>query len=379
MEHVDCVVVGAGVIGLACARALALAGRDVLILEAADTFGSGISSRSSEVIHAGLYYPTNSLRARVCLAGREALYTYCAERHIAHRRVGKLLVATDEAQRPRLEAIAAQAQTNGIDGLQHLNGAEAMLLEPALRCVSALLSPDTGIIDSHGLMLALLGDAEAAGATLVTRAPVTRVECQADGFMLEVGGAEAMHLQARSLINAAGLGAVPLARQLAGFPADLLPTHHYARGNYFALQGRSPFSRLIYPIPETAGLGVHLTLDLGGQARFGPDVEWIAEPDYQVDPARAAAFYTAIRRYWPDLPDGALQPAYAGVRPKIHGPGEAVADFMLLGPREHGLAGLVQLFGIESPGLTSCLALGDAVGTALAFTRHRRAHQAKQV
>jgi L-2-hydroxyglutarate oxidase LhgO len=365
MEGVDCVVVGAGVVGLACARALALAGHDVLILEAANTFGSGISSRSSEVIHAGLYYPTNSLRARLCVTGRDALYAYCAERHIQHRRVGKLLVATGEAQRPRLDAIAAQAKANGVGKLQPLSGAEAMALEPALTCVAALLSPDTGIIDSHALMLALLGDAEAAGASLVTRSPVEGAECRADGFVLELGGTEPMRLHARSLVNAAGLGAVPLARRLAGFPAALVPTPRYARGNYFALQGRSPFSRLIYPIPEAAGLGVHLTLDLGGQARFGPDVEWIAEPGYKVDPARAAAFYPAIRRYWPGLPDGALQPAYAGVRPKIHGPDEAAADFMLLGPREHGLAGLVQLFGIESPGLTCSLALAEAVRAAL--------------
>jgi L-2-hydroxyglutarate oxidase LhgO len=365
MEGVDCVVVGAGVVGLACARALALAGRDVLILEAANTFGSGISSRSSEVIHAGLYYPTNSLRARLCVTGRDALYAYCAERHIQHRRVGKLLVATGEAQRPRLDAIAAQAKANGVGKLQPLSGAEAMALEPALTCVAALLSPDTGIIDSHALMLALLGDAEAAGASLVTRSPVEGAECRADGFVLELGGTEPMRLHARSLVNAAGLGAVPLARRLAGFPAALVPTPRYARGNYFALQGRSPFSRLIYPIPEAAGLGVHLTLDLGGQARFGPDVEWIAEPGYKVDPARAAAFYPAIRRYWPGLPDGALQPAYAGVRPKTHGPDEAAADFMLLGPREHGLAGLVQLFGIESPGLTCSLALAEAVRAAL--------------
>lgn len=365
MEGVDCVVVGAGVVGLACARALALAGRDVLILEAADTFGSGISSRSSEVIHAGLYYPTNSLRARLCVAGRDALYAYCAERHIQHRRVGKLLVATGEAQRPRLDAIAAQARANGVGKLQPLSGAEAMALEPALSCVGALLSPDTGIIDSHALMLALLGDAEAAGTSLVTRTPVEGAECRANGFVLELGGTAPMRLHARSLINAAGLGAVRLAHRLAGFPAALVPTPRYARGNYFALQGRSPFSRRIYPIPEAAGLGVHLTLDLGGQARFGPDVEWIAEPGYKIDPARAAAFYPAIRRYWPGLPDGALQPAYAGVRPKIHGPDEAAADFMLLGPREHGFAGLVQLFGIESPGLTCSLALAEAVCAAL--------------
>ena len=361
----DCVVIGAGVIGLACARALARAGREVLILEAAETFGTGISSRSSEVIHAGLYYPAGSLRARLCRPGREALYAWCAERHVPHRRVGKLVVATSAAQLPVLDNIARQARANGVTGVRRLDAAEARSLEPALRCVGALLSPDTGIVDSHALMLSLLADAEAAGATLATHAPVESIECRADGHVLGVGGAEPMHLRASVVINAAGLGAVPLARQMGGFPADLVPTARYARGNYFALQGRSPFTHLIYPVPESAGLGVHLTLDLGGQARFGPDVEWVDAPGYQVDPARAEAFYPAVRRYWPGLPDGALVPAYAGIRPKIHGPDEPAADFMLLGPADHGVPGLVQLFGIESPGLTSCLALADAVRDAL--------------
>jgi len=362
----DCVVIGAGVIGLACARALARAGREVLILEAAETFGTGISSRSSEVIHAGLYYPAGSLRARLCRPGREALYAWCADRHVPHQRVGKLVVATSAAQLPVLDDIARQARANGVASVQRLDAAEARALEPALSCVGALLSPDTGIVDSHALMLSLLADAEAAGATLVTHAPVQSVECGTDGHVLEVGGAGPMRLHTARLINAAGLGAVPLAKRMRGFPAGLLPTAHYARGNYFALQGRSPFKRLIYPVPESAGLGVHLTLDLAGQARFGPDVEWVDAPGYQVAPARAAAFYPAVRRYWPDLPDGALVPAYAGIRPKIHGPNEPAADFMLLGPQAHGLPGLVQLFGIESPGLTSCLALADAVLEALA-------------
>ena len=361
----DCVVIGAGVIGLACARALARAGREVLILEAAETFGTGVSSRSSEVIHAGLYYPAGSLRARLCRPGREALYAWCAERHVPHRRVGKLVVATSAAQLPILDDIARQARANGVTGVRRMDAAEARSLEPAPRCVGALLSPDTGIVDSHALMLSLLADAEAAGAALATHAPVESIECRADGHVLGVGGAEPMRLRASVVINAAGLGAVPLARQMDGFPADRVPTARYARGNYFALQGRSPFTHLIYPVPESAGLGVHLTLDLGGQARFGPDVEWVDEPGYQVDPARAEAFYPAVRRYWPGLPDGALVPAYAGIRPKIHGPDEQAADFMLLGPADHGVPGLVQLFGIESPGLTSCLALADAVRDAL--------------
>ena len=361
MEHVDCVVIGAGVVGLACARALAQAGREVLILEAAERFGSGISSRSSEVIHAGLYYPTNSWRARLCVTGRQALYAYCAERPIPHRRTGKLLVATDYAQLPQLDAIASRAAANGVTGLRRLHADEAIALEPQLRCVGALLSPDTGIIDSHALMLSLLGDAEAAGATLVTHSPVLRGERNGDGFVLEVGGNAGMKLRARSVVNAAGLGAIPLARHFDGLAAARLPKAHFAKGNYFMLQGKAPFRHLIYPIPEAAGLGVHLTLDLGGQARFGPDVEWMDTPDYGVTPTRAESFYPAVRRYWPGLPDGALLPAYAGVRPKIHGPEEAAADFMLLGPREHGAPGLVELFGIESPGLTSCLALADAV------------------
>ncbi|NML24288.1 NAD(P)/FAD-dependent oxidoreductase [Zoogloea dura] len=361
LERVDCVVVGAGVIGLACARALARQGHEVLILEAAASWGSGISSRSSEVIHAGLYYPAGSLRARLCVPGRDALYAYCAEKHVAHRRVGKLLVATDSAQLPRLDAIARQAEHNGVSGLKYLDPAQARALEPALHCAGALLSPDTGIIDSHGLMLALLGDAEAHGASLATHAPVLGGRVHSDGFVLEVDGASPLTLHARKLVNAAGLGALPLARQLTGLRHETLPQPRYARGNYFALQGKSPFSHLIYPVPEAAGLGVHLTLDLGGQARFGPDVEWVDSPGYRVDPARAEAFYPAVRRYWPGLPDGALVPAYAGIRPKIHGPDEPAADFRVMGPAEHGLPGLVQLFGIESPGLTCCLALADHV------------------
>ncbi|MBI4984308.1 MAG: NAD(P)/FAD-dependent oxidoreductase [Rhodocyclales bacterium] len=361
MERIDCVVIGAGVVGLAVARALALAGREVLIVEAADAIGTGISARNSEVIHAGLYYAAGSLKARCCVAGRRALYAYCASHGIPHRRCGKLLVATTDAQVAGLETIAAQARANGVENLQRLTAAEAMALEPEVRCVAALLSPDTGIVDSHALMLALLGDAERHGAVLALRAPVAGGAVLASGLVLDIGGDAPLQLAARTVINCAGLGAQRVAANLRGLAAAHVPPLHLAKGNYFTLAGRAPFSRLVYPVPEAGGLGVHLTLDLGGQARFGPDVEWIAHEDYRVEPTRGDAFYAAIRRYWPRLPDGALQPGYAGIRPKLGGPQSAAADFRIDGPPQHGVAGLVNLFGIESPGLTSALALADYV------------------
>ncbi|MCE1184082.1 MAG: NAD(P)/FAD-dependent oxidoreductase [Rhodocyclales bacterium] len=366
MEQLDAVVIGAGVVGLACARALAQAGREVLILESAAQFGTGISSRSSEVIHAGLYYPAGSWRARCCMAGRARLYAYCAARGIAHRRLGKLVVATDTAQTPALATLARQAAALGVP-VELLSAPQAQALEPALRCVAALHSPETGIIDSHALMQALLADAEAAGAQLVCHAPVAGGQTRpGGGLVLQVGGIHQMEIAARQVVNAAGLGALPLARRWHGLDPKRLPASHYARGNYFALSGKAPFQRLIYPLPEPGGLGIHLTLDLGGQARFGPDVEWLDAPgsagfDYRVAPARAARFYPAIRRYWPELPDQALQPAHAGIRPKIHAPHEPAADFCLQGPQTHGHPGLVELFGIESPGLTSSLALAEVV------------------
>lgn len=366
MERIDCAVIGAGVIGLAVARELAMRGREVLILEAEGAFGTGISARNSEVIHAGIYYPAGSLKARLCVAGRALLYAYCTERGIDHRRCGKLIVAGGDDQCAQLDGIAARARANGVDDLQWLNGAQARMLEPALTCRAALLSPSTGIIDSHGLMLSLLGDAERAGAVLALQSRVLGGRVCAEGIRLDVAsdGGE-MSLLARGVVNCAGLGAQHLARALTGLPAHSVPPLHYAKGNYYALAGRAPFSRLIYPVPEAAGLGVHLTLDLGGQARFGPDVEWIAEIDYSVDPARADAFYAEVRRYWPALPDGALQPAYAGIRPKPHAPGEAARDFIVSGPADHGVAGLVNLYGIESPGLTASLALADHVAASL--------------
>jgi len=367
MEKIGCAVIGAGVIGLAVARALAARGREVLILEAEGAFGTGISARNSEVIHAGIYYPVGSLKARLCVAGRNRLYTYCAERGIAHRRCGKLIVAGDEAQRGQLARIAAGAAANGVDDLRLLSRDDARALEPALECSAALLSPSTGIIDGHALMLSLLGDAERDGAVLALNSPVSGGRRGEGGIVLEVGaaGSETMPLHAAAVVNCAGLGAQAVARGLVGLPAATVPPLHYAKGNYYALAGRAPFSRLIYPVPEAAGLGVHLTLDLGGQARFGPDVEWVDRIDYGVDPRRADAFYAEVRRYWPQLPDGALLPAYAGIRPKPHAPGQAACDFLISGPADHGIPGLVNLYGIESPGLTASLALADQVADRL--------------
>ncbi|MGD1826402.1 L-2-hydroxyglutarate oxidase LhgO [Chromobacterium violaceum] len=357
MERVECVVIGAGVVGLAVARALAQAGREVVIVEAEPAMGLHASSRNSEVIHAGLYYPAGSMKARLCVAGRDALYRYCAERAIPHRRLGKLIVASRESQLAKLAALEAQARANGVADIRRLTASEARALEPALDCAAALLSPSTGIVDSHALMLSLLADAEAAGAQLALASPVEGGEVTPDGVALRVAG---MALLAKRVVNAAGLFAPDVARAIAGLRADSIPQARYARGVYFSLQGRAPFSRLVYPLPEAGGLGSHLTLDLAGQARFGPDVEWVDGVDYRVDPARADAFYRAVRAWWPQLPDGALAPGYAGIRAKIAGPGEPDADFVIQGPAVHGAPGLVNLFGIESPGLTSCLAIADA-------------------
>ncbi len=369
MDSIDTLVIGAGVIGLAVGRALAQRGLETLVLEREDAIGTGISSRNSEVIHAGLYYAPGSLKARLCVAGRERLYAYCASHGVAHRRCGKLVVATSPEQAEGLQALAQRARANGVADLALLSATEAIALEPALRCDAALLSPSSGIIDSHGLMLALQGDIERAGGAVVLRSPVERVECsnQGDqGHRVEVGGAEPTALRARLVVNAAGLFAPGLAAHFDGLAPRHVPRARFSKGSYYALAGRSPFRRLVYPMPQGAWLGVHLTLDLAGEARFGPDAQWLDvasadEIDYRVDPARAAGFYADVRRYWPGLPDGALQPAYSGVRPKIHGPGEPAPDFCIQGPREHGVAGLVNLFGIESPGLTSCLALADEV------------------
>ncbi len=364
MEHVDCVVVGAGVIGLAVARALAQSGREVLLLEAESAIGTQTSARNSEVIHAGIYYAPGSLKARLCVRGKALLYAYCAERGVPHQACGKLIVATNVAQAAALQDIEARAKANGVHDLAPLNRAQAQALEPALECVAALHSPSTGIIDSHALMLSLLADLEAAGGVLALHSPLAQAEC-APGA-IDLIAVDGTHLRARSVVNAAGLHAPALAARFAGLPRQQVPTPYYAKGSYFSLAGRSPFSHLIYPVPEAAGLGVHLTLDLGGQARFGPDVQWVDGPDeLQVDPQRGEAFYAEVRKYWPALADRALLPAYAGIRPKIIGPGEPAADFCIQGPLDHGVLGLVNLFGIESPGLTSCLAIGEQVVSLL--------------
>ncbi|MEO7337261.1 MAG: NAD(P)/FAD-dependent oxidoreductase [Caldimonas sp.] len=375
MDRVDAVVVGAGVVGLAVGRALAGRGLDTLIVEAEAGIGSGISSRNSEVIHAGLYDSPTSLKARLCVAGREALYPYCESRGIGHRRCGKLVVATSPAQLPALDAIERSAAANGVS-LRRLDAGEAMAMEPALRCDGALLSSVTGIIDSHALMLAYLGDFERAGGVLALRSRLDSASVSGGSIVVRVGGADGVELETSILVNAAGLQAPQLARRIDGLSPSFVPTPHFAKGNYFSLTGRSPFTRLVYPVPEPGGLGVHLTLDLGGQARFGPDVEWLAVEsadaiDYGVDPARGARFEAAIRRYWPGLPADALAPGYSGVRPKLSGPGEAASDFVLQGPEDHGVAGLMNLYGIESPGLTASHAIADEVIVRLGLAPRR--------
>jgi L-2-hydroxyglutarate oxidase LhgO len=372
MERIDAVVIGSGVIGLAVGRALAREGLETIVLERADAFGTITSSRNSEVIHAGLYYPSGSLKARLCVQGRDRLYAYCTEKGLAHRRCGKLLVASGDAQRARLAQIQAQGRRNGVDDLEWLDAAQLRALEPELHAQVALWSPSTGIVDSHGLMLALLGDLEAAGGALALRSPVESIAAGDTAHRLQVGGDVPMALEARVLVNAAGLWAPALAARTAGLGEMHVPRARYAKGNYFSLAAKAPFRHLIYPTPEAAGLGVHLTLDLAGQARFGPDVQWIdpATPDtidYRVDAGRMAAFEAAIRSYWPGLPERALQPAYSGVRPKLEAAdGGALVDFVVQGPAEHGIAGLVNLYGIESPGLTACLAIADEVVSRLA-------------
>ena len=364
MEKVDCIVIGAGAVGLAVARTFARAGREVVVLEAEGSIGTGTSSRNSEVIHAGIYYTPGSLKAVCCVQGRQMLYRYCEAHGVAHRRCGKIIVATEPAHVETLRGIQAHAAANGVDDLRLLTEAQAKSMEPALRCVAALLSPSTGIVDSHGLMLAYQGEAEECGAMLAFHSPVAGGAVAADGIALDVGGAEPMRVFARTVINCAGLDAQRVAASLAGFPRDKVPPTYYAKGTYYSLSGRSPFTHLIYPVPEAAGLGVHLTLDLAGQARFGPDVEWVEKIDYIVDLSRADGFYRAIRDYWPDLKDGQLAPGYVGIRPKLGGAGTPASDFVIQGPAEHGVPGLVNLFGIESPGLTASLALAQRALTA---------------
>lgn len=363
MEKVDAVVIGAGVVGLAIARALALAGREVLLLEAEGAIGTGTSSRNSEVIHAGIYYPTGSLKALLCVRGKQLLVGYCDERGVSYRRCGKLIVATSEEELSQLTLIQAQARSNGVNDLARLTRDEIESMEPQLRCAGALHSPSTGIIDSHAYMMALQGDFEHAGGMVALNSPVERAVC--GGSRIEVHAQDGTVLGARTVVNSAGLSAIPLARKFEGLDAVHVPRAFYCKGSYFTLSGRAPFSRLVYPVPHASGgLGVHLTIDLGGQAKFGPDAEWTDRPDdLVVDPARREAFCDAIRKFWPQLKEADLAPGYAGMRPKIHGPAERARDFMVQGPQEHGVPGLVNLFGIESPGLTSSLALGEYVAS----------------
>jgi L-2-hydroxyglutarate oxidase LhgO len=362
VEKVDAVVVGAGVVGLAVARALALAGREVVILEAEDAIGTHTSSRNSEVIHAGIYYPKGSLKARACVEGKRLLYEYCESHGVPFRNCGKLIVATDQSQLGELEAIKAKAHANGVTDVDFVSKQKIHEWEPELSFVAGLHSPSTGIIDSHALMLAYLGDAESRGAALALKSPIIGGEIVGDGIVVH---SNEMTLKTRVLVNSAGLRAPSVAKTIEGMKKQLIPGEFYAKGNYYSLARKSPFSRLVYPVPEPGGLGVHVTLDLAGQARFGPDVEWVdrigLKEDYAVDPRRAERFYAAIRRYWPALPDGALLPGYAGIRPKTAGPDAPAPDFEIQGPAKHGVPGLVHLFGIESPGLTASLALAGMV------------------
>jgi L-2-hydroxyglutarate oxidase LhgO len=359
------------VIGLAVARALAVGGHEVVVLEAATAIGTGTSSRNSEVIHAGIYYAQGSLKARLCREGRDRLYRYLGERGVAHRRCGKLIVATAGAEIEDLRAVEAKAHANGVQDLRWLSAAEARDLEPAVACVAALLSPSTGILDSHGYMLSLQGEAEGHGAVIAFCSPVTGGSIGEAAIRLRIGGPNPMTLRCNTVVNCAGLDAQRVASAISGLPPSTIPTLYRAKGSYFALTGRAPFTRLVYPVPSAAGLGTHYTCDLGGQGRFGHDVEWVEATNYDVDIRRAEGFYAAIRRYWPDLRDGALQPAYAGIRPKVQAPGEPAADFVIQGPEIHGVPGLVNLYGIESPGLTASLAIADAVLERLNGSGHR--------
>ncbi len=365
MQTIETVVVGAGVIGLAVARALALAGQEVVVLEAEASIGTVTSSRNSEVIHAGIYYPTDSNKARFSVAGKPALYRFCAEHGVAHDRCGKLIVAADRDQADGLAELKRRAAANGVPDLRFVDRAELALLEPEITGARALLSPSTGIIDSHGFMLALQGDAEAAGTMVAFLSPLRGGRVVDGGFELEVGGREPTEIRCRRLVNAAGLEAQATARRLTGVPAETIPPLYYSKGSYYTLSGRSSFRHLIYPMPEPGGLGVHLSIDLAGQARFGPDVEWVDAITYDVDPARADGYYRAVRRYWPGLADGALKPDYAGIRPKLVPAGAPAGDFLVQGPGAHGIAGLVNLYGIESPGLTASLAIADHVAQLL--------------
>jgi L-2-hydroxyglutarate oxidase LhgO len=358
-------VIGAGVVGLAIARTAALAGHDVTVAEATGGIGNGVSSRNSEVVHGGLYYPTNSLRARHCVRGRRMLYEFCQSHGVDYRKCGKLVVAINEAELAKVETIKKQGETNGVEGLEMIGGNAARALEAELSCIGALLSPESGIVDSHGFMRALWGELEDRGGMIAFATPVERLSYKAARWHVRFGGRDAGEIDFDAVVNSAGLGAQALARRIDGYPADKVPRLVLAKGNYFSFTGRPVFSRLVYPTPVDGGLGVHVTLDLAGRMRFGPDVEWIKEESYSVDASRADSFYARIRNYWPGLPDASLVPDYCGIRPKLTGPGEPAADFMIAGPADHGMPRLVNLFGIESPGLTSSLSIAEDVVTQL--------------
>ncbi len=363
MSDFDVLIVGAGAVGLACGYALAREGRSVAVIEKESLIGAGVSSRNSEVIHAGLHYATGSLKARLCVEGRRALYGFLESHAVAHDKCGKLIVATEESEIPALEGLAKQAEINGVEGVRWLSGAEARALEPELNAVAALESRESGVMDAHGYMLALQGEIEAHAGAVVLQAPFVSAKPSHKGYVVDVGGEAPMQVSVGALVIAAGLGAQTCARAVENFPSARIPALHYGKGNYFALQGvKAPFQHLIYPPPIPGALGTHYRRDLGGVARFGPDLEWVEHEDYSVDPARAASFYKTVRRFWPNLPDGALQPDYAGIRPKLHGAGERQGDFII----DDSVANLICLFGIESPGLTSSLAIGEEVRRRLA-------------
>ena len=364
-EQVDCAVIGAGVVGLAIARAFAIAGREVIVLEAADAIGTHTSSRNSEVIHAGLYYPKGSLKARFCVSGKTMLYDYCSEHGVPHRNIGKVVVAVTEDEIPTLQGYVGKAEANGVQDLRWLSREELRELEPAVDCVAGFFSPSTGIIDSHALMLAYQGDAENGGATVVFKSPVESGTVGSKGITLNVGGDDPMTIDCRSVVNSAGLFAQNIALSIEGVPAQSIPPQYFAKAHYYTLSGKPPFKRLVYPVASHAHLGLHVTVDLAGQVRFGPDVSWVDSVDYSFDHSRETLFYAAIRKYYPDLKDGQLLPGYTGIRPKVSGPNEAAADFIIHGPEDHGNAGLVNLYGIESPGLTASLAIADHVKALL--------------
>lgn len=362
---VDSVVIGAGVVGLAVARALAISGHEVVILEQADAIGTGVSSRNSEVIHAGIYYPTGSKKAEFCVRGNQHLYEYCAAHHIPFKKIGKLIVATNEDQIGTLGKIYNQAQANGVTDLKEVTTQQLQKLEPQISGTAALLSPSTGIIDSHALMVTLLGQAENAGAILSLNSEVQAVDCTDNGFVIDVGGLDTFRLKCKNIVNAAGLGAVGIAKTISALTQHHIPEAFLAKGTYFGYSGRIPFTRLIYPVPEPGALGVHATFDLQGGMRFGPDIEWVEDENYRPDEDRSEHFYARIRQYWPSLPDGSLYADYCGIRPKIHGPNTPLPDFNISSPQNHGISGLVNMFGIESPGLTSVLPMAEYVSQQL--------------